>query len=73
MNLGNDGFTYYCVASNAYGNAESPVFLLQVLEKIEVPETGDESNIALWTALAILSFAGLTIITMNGRRSKITR
>ena len=73
VNLGNDGFTYYCVASNAYGNAESPVFLLQVLEKIEVPETGDESNIALWTALAILSFAGLTIITMNGRRSKITR
>ena len=73
VNLGNDGFTYYCVASNAYGNAESPVFLLQVLEKIEVPETGDESNIALWAALAILSFAGLTIITMNGRRSKITR
>ena len=73
VNLDNDGFTYYCVASNAYGNAESPVFLLQVLEKIEVPETGDESNIALWTALAILSFAGLTIITMNGRRSKITR
>ena len=73
VNLGNDGFTYYCVASNAYGDTESPVFLLQVLEKIEVPETGDESNIALWTALAILSFAGLTIITMNGRRSKITR
>ena len=46
------------------------MFLLQELEKIEVPETGDESNIALWTALAILSFAGLTIITMNGRRSK---
>ena len=73
VNLDNDGFTYYCVASNAYGNAESPVFLLQVLEKIEVPETGDESNIALWTALMLLSIAGLTIITMNGRRSKITR
>ena len=73
VNLGNDGFTYYCVASNAYGDTESPVFLLQVLEKIEVPETGDESNIALWTALMFLSIAGLTIITMNGRRRKITR
>jgi len=63
-------FTHYCVASNVYGDAESPVFLLQALEKIEVSETGDQSNIALWIALAIMSFAGLTVITMNGRRSK---
>ena len=64
---------FHCAASNAYRETESSVFLLQVLEKIEVPETGDESNIALWITLTLLSFAGLTVITMNGRRSKITR
>lgn len=31
VNMKNNGFTYYCVASNAYGETESPVFLLQVL------------------------------------------
>lgn len=59
VTLENDGYRYYCVAANADGTANSPIFTLNVQESVEVPPTGDSSQMGLWLGLALLSFAGL--------------
>ncbi|MBQ6951957.1 MAG: immunoglobulin domain-containing protein [Clostridia bacterium] len=69
----NNGFTYYCVVSNENGDSQSPFFTLKVPEKMDIPQTGDNSNITLWFALMFLSIAGLAIIMKANRRDSITR
>ena len=69
----NNGFTYYCVVSNENGDSQSPFFTLKVPEKMDIPQTGDNSNITLWFALMLLSIAGLAIIMKANRRDSITR
>src|SRR5699024_10384730 len=59
VTLENDGYRYYCAAMNAYGEMHSPIFTLNVQESVEVPPTGDSSQMGLWFGLALLSFAGL--------------
>lgn len=59
-NLKNDGYTYYCVASNAYGTAQSVTFTLKV--KAVLPATGDGAPLAAWCALLMVSAAGVVMM-----------
>ncbi len=58
--LENDGYTYYCIASNEYGTAQSAVFTLKV--KPVLPKTGDGTPLAIWCALLMVSAAGVAIM-----------
>ena len=68
----NDGYTYYCEATNAFGTTSSPVFTLRVTAE-PVPETGDGSDPALWLTLALLSLCGLGALTFGRRRGAARR
>ena len=70
VTLGNNGYRYYCVVTNAYGTATSPIFTLDVLEFVDVPTTGDSSQMGLWFGLALLSFAGLAACATLWRRKR---
>lgn len=70
VTLENDGYRYYCVAANADGTARSPIFTLNVQESVEVPPTGDSSQMGLWLGLALLSFAGLAACATLWRRKR---
>lgn len=70
VTLENDGYRYYCVAANADGTARSPIFTLNVQESVEVPPTGDSSQMGLWFGLALLSFAGLAACATLWRRKR---
>ena len=70
----NDGYTYYCEATNAFGTTSSPVFTLRVTAEPEpVPETGDGSDPALWLTLALASLCGLGALTFGRRRGAARR
>ena len=68
----NDGYTYYCEATNAFGTTSSPVFTLRVTAE-PVPETGDGSDPALWLTLALVSLCGLGALTFGRRRGAARR
>lgn len=69
VTLANDGYTYYCEASNAYGMGQSPIFTLRVAEAaITPPQTGDSSHTGLWLALLLLSLGGLFAAGYAARR-----
>lgn len=70
VTLENDGYRYYCVVTNAYGTATSPIFTLDVLEFVDVPTTGDSSQVGLWLGVATLSFAGLAACAALWRRKR---
>ena len=59
VTLDNNGYTYYCEATNLYGTARSAVFTLRVREPAAPPQTGDSSHTGLWVALMLLSLGGL--------------
>ena len=67
VKLENDGFTYYCVAGNADGETRSPVFTLRVMAQPALPQTGDDSSLALWMALALLSVS--TLLALRKRKA----
>ena len=70
----NDGYTYYCEATNTFGTTSSPVFTLRVTAEPEpVPETGDGSDPALWLTLALVSLCGLGALTFGRRRGAARR
>lgn len=69
VTLANDGYTYYCKATNAYGTGQSPVFTLRVAEAaVTPPQTGDSSHTGLWLALLLLSLCGLGAAGLAARR-----
>lgn len=70
VTLENDGYRYYCVAANADGTANSPIFTLNVQESVDVPATGDSSQMGLWLGLVLLSFAGLAACATLWRRNR---
>ena len=71
VTLENDGYTYYCEATNTYGEARSPRFTLRVSEAAAgaPPKTGDDSHTGLWLSLMLLSLGGLAALGLARRRS----
>ena len=71
VTLDNDGYTYYCEATNTYGEARSPRFTLRVSEAAAgtPPKTGDGSHTGLWLSLMLLSLGGLAALGLVRRRS----
>ena len=53
--LADSGVSYYCVAQNDHGSAQSPLFVLDV--KPLPPATGDEAPLSLWLMLLCSSAA----------------
>lgn len=58
----NNGYQYYCLVTNLYGETKSPVFTLSVLEPAVLPQTGDNSSMALWLMLMGLAGAGMYLL-----------
>ena len=72
VTLDNDGYTYYCEATNPYGEAHSPRFTLRVSEAAAgtPPQTGDGSHTGLWLSLMLLSLGGLCAAAYAARRRR---
>ncbi len=72
VTLDNDGYTYYCEATNTYGEARSPRFTLRVSEAPAgaPPQTGDGSHTGLWLALLLVSLGGLCAAAYAVRRRR---
>ena len=68
VTLDNDGYTYYCEATNLYGTARSAVFTLRVREPAAPPQTGDHSHTGLWTLLMLASLGCLSLLALGRRR-----
>ncbi len=67
--LANDGNRYKCVATGENGStAESVIFHLCVLERVDVPETGDHANLLLLSAMLLLSGAGCLLLAKSRKR-----
>lgn len=65
----NNGYSYKCVVTGTNGStAESPIFTLQVLRKIELPQTGDNSTPLLWGVLMLIGSIGLLILRKNHKQ-----
>ena len=61
----NNGYQYYCLVTNLYGEMKSPVFTLSVVNPAVLPETGDNSHLALW--LMMMSMAGAALLLLRRR------
>ena len=64
--LSNDGYQYYCLVSDVYGEAaESAIAVLHVVKA--APQTGDSSTPFAWLALGLLSLLGATLLWKKRR------
>lgn len=68
VKLENNGYTYYCEATNAYGTARSEVFTLWVTEAIALPQTGEGSHLGLRLLLMAASLCGLGVLMYTAHR-----
>lgn len=67
----NNGYRYMCVVTLQDGSTVySPVFILKVLTKPAVPQTGDDAPIALWLVMTFLSCIGMLAIVMHGKKKQ---
>jgi LPXTG-motif cell wall-anchored protein len=65
--LRDSGCRYACLVENGAGSIRTDAVTLTVIEK-SAPQTGDDSHLPLWIALALLSGLGLAALLATGRR-----
>ena len=58
VKMANNGYRYYCVVTNSAGSARSCNFILNVIEKVDIPATGDNAVPELWLGIMLLAGAG---------------
>ncbi len=70
VTLANNGFRYYCLVSDRYGNTqEAYPAALHVEQAPDLPHTGDDAAPMLWLALCALGCAGLALLTRRKRKA----
>ncbi|MBP3657278.1 MAG: hypothetical protein J6K32_11355 [Clostridia bacterium] len=68
--LSQNGYLFRCTAMNAEGGmTNAPTFTLEVVKKVILPETGDTSSLALWTAMMGLCLGGMVILRRRAKRA----
>ncbi|MBQ8536062.1 MAG: InlB B-repeat-containing protein [Clostridia bacterium] len=68
--LKNNGDRYQCIVTSTDNETdESPVFTLEVLKKVEIPQTGDSADWALWTALLLGSLGCISMLTYKRKEN----
>ena len=67
--LNDNGHMYYCIVTDEKGKAvTSPVFTLQVLEVVVLPQTGDNAHLGLWLMAGVISLLMLFVVNRNRSR-----
>lgn len=64
-----DGWVYICCASNEFGEAFSPAFILRLAAMPEMPKTGDDSALLMWVGIALTSM--MSVMLLLRRRSSV--
>ncbi len=72
VSMANDGYRYYCVVSGAAGTTPvtSKTFTLHVIERPDIPKTGDNALPGVWVGIMLLAGAGLAGNVILGRRKR---
>lgn len=68
LSAADDGVQYRCEVSNLYGETISAVFVIEMIDDVALPKTGDRSAAGLWLAVLAASGAALALRKrrMNG-------
>ena len=66
--LSDNGYLYKCVVTGENDQPiESPIFTLEVLEKVALPQTGDDSCMTIWLAMLTMAGVGMIVLRKKAR------
>lgn len=67
----NSGYRYFCRVTDSKGQTfDSPIFTLDVIEKTDLPDTGDHRQLGLWLMLCVMGLAGVSILLWRTRKAQ---